>query len=57
MNDNWVKAIATVVFGGGYFGAVWLGLGDITANVFLALLSAVWVLPPVKNALKNIFKA
>jgi hypothetical protein len=49
---DWVKIVATIVFG--YFGTVWLNLGAVPQDVFLALLSAVWVLPPVGRALKLI---
>lgn len=48
------KVAATVVFGGGYFLCVAMNLGDIPSDVFLALLSAVWVLPPVANTLKKL---
>jgi len=57
MNEYWVKAIGTVVFGGGYFGAVWLGLGDIPANIFLSFLSLVWLGKPIATAIGKMFKA
>jgi len=57
MNENWVKAIGTVVFGGGYFGAVWLGLGDIPANIFLSFLSLVWLGKPIATGISKMFKA
>ena len=56
MNEYWVKAIGTVVFGGGYFGAVWLGLGEITADIFLSFLSLVWLGKPIATGLGKMFK-
>jgi len=56
MNEYWVKAIGTVVFGGGYFGAVWLGLGDIPSNIFLSFLSLVWLGKPIATAMGRVFK-
>jgi hypothetical protein len=50
------KITGTVIFGVGFFASAWFGLGDVVTDTFLALLSAIWVLPPVGNALKSIFK-
>ena len=50
------KITGTVIFGVGYFASVWFGLGDVVADVFLALLSAIWVLPPVAKTLSKLMK-
>ena len=49
------KVTGTVVFGTGYFLCTVLEL-TIPANVFLALLSAIWVLPPIGRALSKMMK-
>ena len=51
------KITGTVIFGVGFFASAWFGLGDVITDTFLALLSAIWVLPPVKSALKSMFKS
>jgi len=57
MNENFLKAVATVVFGGGAISIAYLLPSEAyMKEIFLALLSAIWVLPPVKSALKSIFE-
>ena len=49
------KVTGTVIFGTGYFLCTVLEL-TVPANIFLALLSAIWVLPPVAGALSKLSK-
>jgi hypothetical protein len=52
-----LKAIATIVFGGGVIAIAYLmPTQAYLKEIFLALLSAIWVLPAAKTALKAMFK-
>ena len=54
---DWQEKVAGItVFGVLAFASAWFGLGDVMTDIFLALLSAYVVLPPVAATLRKMFK-
>jgi hypothetical protein len=53
-----LKGVGTVVFTAGVIlSKIYLPSEQEITDIFLSLLSAIWVLPPVASALRSMFKA